>query len=818
MKRKQAAAACLMAATMLFTGCTPNISEYAARAQQAGKTFFEGETTDAMAQNGADDPETSAVEDGTQDSTVASTNGEAEDGTAAIDSETQDSAVTTNGETTGIPATADNATTETGADGETSATGDSATNEAQSADTQTGAESTTATAPQIPASMTEVTDSVYEAYAQKSDAFTGKLAGHDKLSRAETAAMTAVLSEKEYSDKTLCLQNMAKYDSSANESFLLMFESTQLTARGRISGDLWYYDGETAKFLEKGIVVTGLKQVTGIGTPFVILELEASGKKQAAVWMVTDQKCEKLFEDAETIEATTDGVCAFYPAEKTVYDPLVSEWDSAEETVPVYYERTADGFAETAYRELSASEYLAYASAEDSDEEAQAWKEELEEKFYTQTDEDTEYTYWFYAIGEDKVAYRCRTVSQSVGEEDGIDHAAAKYSWCVSKLDQGKLTSASETTSGDGFFFPSRSEQEEALDSLNDIPNEFTKNRLDKVQKTARATLNQAIGKILEVQEYPEDTLCFAETADYDGDGKKETFAAIGRYDGAFGAPVCDLWFVGADGAVLEEENFVLKALEKLGNSYVLYHGYEVSGVSDLLFGVQEQGAVCLLNQMGRFELDEDGDLMAWTAGETASAPGYYDISLRTLKEYQTEIIPEKELLQYKNGKAVLRSALRQVGQDRSRLQILYRENDMIHINFFGNSESWYETWKIENDRLVLTDSGEGSVKKAGENGDIEAAGGVSENSASGETAAPDTSENAATAEAAGSVSENTAAETTAPTASKNSSASSRSAGSSKNAASNAAADSETATDTESSAFDFRAPTETAQETQTEQE
>ena len=173
---------------------------------------------------------------------------------------------------------------------------------------------------------------------------------------------------------------MAKYDSNANESYLLMFESTPLTARGRISGDLWYYDGESARLLEKGIVVTGLQQVTGIGNPFVILETEVSGKKQAAVWTVKDQKCEKLLEDAETIEATKDGVCTLYPAEKTVYDPLVSEWDSAEETVPVYYERTADGFAERSYRELTASEYLAYVSAEDSDEEAQAWKEKLEEQ------------------------------------------------------------------------------------------------------------------------------------------------------------------------------------------------------------------------------------------------------------------------------------------------------------------------------------------------------------------------------------------------------------------------------------------------------
>ena len=344
MKRKQVTAACLMAATMLFSGCTPNISEYAARAQQAGKSFWEGETTDAMAQDSdaaaTAEGETSAAGETQNDSTGTGT-------AAANDDEMQDSTATTDGGTQdGITATGGEAQ-----HGDTAATADSempATGETQ---TDTATESAAATAPQIPALMTEVTDSVYEAYAQKSDVFTGKLAGHDRLSRAENAALTAVLSQKEYGDKTLCLQNMAKYDSNANESFLLMFESTPLTARGRISGDLWYYDGESARLLEKGIVVTGLQQVTGIGNPFVILETEVSGKKQAAVWTVKDQKCEKLLEDAETIEATKDGVCTFYPAEKTVYDPLVSEWDSAEETVPVYYERTADGFAERSYRE-----------------------------------------------------------------------------------------------------------------------------------------------------------------------------------------------------------------------------------------------------------------------------------------------------------------------------------------------------------------------------------------------------------------------------------------------------------------------------------
>lgn len=148
------------------------------------------------------------------------------------------------------------------------------------------------------------------------------------------------------------------------------------------------------------------------------------------------------------------------------------------------------------------------------------------------------------------------------------------------------------------------------------------------------------------------------------------------------------LWFVGADGAVLEEENFAFKELEKLGSAFVLYRGYEVSGVSDMLFGVQEQGAVRLLKQMGHFELDDDGDLMAWTAG-TEAAPGYYDISLRTLTEYRLEEIREKELLQYKNGKAVLKSILRQVGSDSGKIQILSGENDRIHVSFSDAEGSW---------------------------------------------------------------------------------------------------------------------------------
>ena len=88
MKRKQVTAACLMAATMLFSGCTPNISEYAARAQQAGKSFWEGKTTDAMAQ----DSDAAATADGETSEAGEIQNVSTGTGTAAAnDDEMQDS-------------------------------------------------------------------------------------------------------------------------------------------------------------------------------------------------------------------------------------------------------------------------------------------------------------------------------------------------------------------------------------------------------------------------------------------------------------------------------------------------------------------------------------------------------------------------------------------------------------------------------------------------------------------------------------------------------------------------------------------------------
>ena len=114
MKRKQVTAACLMAATMLFSGCTPNISEYAARAQQAGKSFWEGETTDAMAQ----DSDAAAIAEGETSEAGETQNVSTGTGTAAAnDDEMQDSTAATDGGTQdGITATGSNSSSNSGPD------------------------------------------------------------------------------------------------------------------------------------------------------------------------------------------------------------------------------------------------------------------------------------------------------------------------------------------------------------------------------------------------------------------------------------------------------------------------------------------------------------------------------------------------------------------------------------------------------------------------------------------------------------------------------------------------------------------------------
>ena len=97
----------------------------------------------------------------------------------------------------------------------------------------------------------------------------------------------------------------------------------------------------------------------------------------------------------------------------------------------------------------------------------------------------------------------------------------------------------------------------------------------------------------------------------------------------------------------------------------------------------------------------------------------------------------------------------------------------------------------MENDRLVLTDSGEGSVKKADENGDVSGQNAVSQNSAVSDREADSISENnAAASDRTGSIG-------------------------TKSVAKNGQ---KSEVETESPAFDFSAPDGTAKETQTEQE
>lgn len=666
----------MLLALTLTAGCTPGtIREYTAKAQRAGEVMFEGKTQDVLAE-GAETAGREAME--------AKETETAEAGTESSDQ-----------------------------------TGSSVTETESAAGAESAAEPESAAAASepvgIPALMSEVPEELSGLIGSKGADFTGKLAGKDRLYRTETAAMEAVLSQERYDDQSLCMQNMARYDGSGSQSFLLIFESTPLTARQRIEGDLWYFDGETAKKLLEDTVFTGVQLVQGDENPYLIVRMQEEKQEKAAVYTVTKGQEQILFADAISIHATEGGIRVDYPAEAFRYDPLAGEWADGTGTVPYFYARTAEGFTPLIWKELSVQQYLSYAQAEEADAAAYAYQKELEEKFYTGTDSGTEYTYEFFAIGDGRIGYRQRSVGKASENSGEIGHAVAEYTWQIFMLDNGKLTEDGVSFGGEGYYFENREEQQQELESLNEIPAGLQAYRISDARQGMRAAEKKALESVLAAQEYPEEALCFVSAADFDQNGSKEAFAAVGRYDGAFGAPVCDLWYAGGTAQLLAE-NIPLKGMEKIGAGNAaaqLVRGYEIDGKRDFLFTVKDGAPVRCLETMGSFAVRESGGLAAWAAGEEPSAPAYFHMEKGEAVPYGTSEIPLENILDYANGKAVYTSLLRQAGNDAAKIVCLQRENGLIHITLSDGDSRFYETYEVQEEKLVLTDSGEGGYSPA---------------------------------------------------------------------------------------------------------
>lgn len=734
--RKKEALAWIIALTLGMTaGCAPgDISRYTARAQQAGEEIFEGKVVPAsvgpvkeanVAESGPEETEKTPEETEAATETVNESETTTE---TAGGAETENSA----GETAAEPESAVETKNE-------EPEGAASENESQQEEEKETEQQETE---KLPTMMAQADERVQKALEEKAESFTGKLAGKDELEKTELDALLAVLQQEDYDDRTLCLINSASFEGQESDSFLLFGDSTALTARGKLSGDLWLYAGGKAVKVQEDAEFLGLRTVACGGENFLSVQTKEDGTSDAQLYRIEEGKAQPCFTDAVSIVQAADELLVSYRADCVQYDPVSEEWSGGEEEITYVYAPAGKEFEQLPVRELTAEQYLAYIQPDGTDSESQLWKAQQEERFYNPDEEETEHRYSFFAIGDSWIGYQeCR-----IGlPEDGSSHAVADYRYQIAKLENGKLTAQSETHSGSGYYFEQWDRQTEELEKLAGLPAMYLKNRIDRAAQSLNGKERAALQSVLKVQEYDAEGLCFVQQQDYDGDGEAESFVTIGRYDGILGAPVCDLWFAAQGEATLLEENLPVKSVlsckgEKAagGNALFLLEGYEAEGAKDRLYGVREKKPQRYLENAQKIEVEENEDLIAWISREEGKLPYYYHILNGEVVEYGLrESMPER-LLQYENGRAVYRSLQKFADLQGGELSCLERENGLIHVMIQDrNGKISHETYDVTGDRLVLTECGDGGYETgAPETADDKAVDTESEDAPETETAA----------------------------------------------------------------------------------
>lgn len=681
----------------MTAGCAPgDISRYTAQAQQAGKAIFEGEPVPASAKSGE-------AEINTKEENATAAAGSVEDDGTGPESieESADAAETERTEETESPAEAEETKDAAQAQAETEAESES--------EAETQADETEAA--ELPAMLAETDERIQEALAEKAEFVSGKLSGKDTYSAAEQDALQAVLQQKAYDDKTLCLINSAQFEGQETGSFLLFCDSTALTAKGKISGELWFYAGEEAVALVGEADFIQMRLIQCAGSNYLLTQIAMDEDTVAQVYRVEEGKAAACFKDAVSIEQEEGELLVNYKADYTRYDP-VNGWDGSDTEVTYFYAPGEDGFEQVNIRELTAEQYLAYIQPDENDAEALQFLKQQEEKFYNTREDGQTYRYRFFAVGDDRSGYQeCRIgMPESDRDEKGRD--VAEYSYHIAGLENGKLTLQGKTWSGSDYYFRDWEQKDEELQELSEIPPMYLKNRIDRAAQTLRTKELTALQCVQKVQAYSADELCFAEQADYDGDGVTETFVAAGRYDGAFGAPVCDLWYVSGEDAVLLEEELPIKSavtFESGGISLFLLEGYAIDGVRGRLYGVEEGNAQRYLEDAVEIEIEENGDLTAWLVKEDGELPYYYYVQDGNMTEYGAEEVGPETLLDYENGRALYKRLQKLVKLQNGELSCLKRENGLLHVMLTDHDGGMsYETYCVRDDNLVLIDCGDG--------------------------------------------------------------------------------------------------------------
>lgn len=737
MRRKEALAMIITLALSLTAGCAPgDISQYAAKAQRAGEAIFEGKTVPAAAEvaDAGAGTEAGSENPGKAESAAKSENSGEAESAAESESPTEPETVTepeSAVESESVAEPENPAAPESAAESESAVKSELAAASGNENKFDHTAQSESAAQQQtqsqlieLPAMMTEVEERIQTAMAEKAEFVNGSLAGKDALTKAQQEALQAVLGQEAYNDKTLCLINSAQYEGQETGSFLLFGDSTALTARGKVSGDLWFYNGEKAVRILKNTDFMRQQTMQCDGRNYLLIQTQTDGKVSAQVYSIKDGRAAGCFTNAVSIEQEGEKLRVNYKADHIQYDPVSAEWSGGEAEITYFYVSDGNDFEQENIRELTVEQYLAYIQPGEADAEAQRFREKQEEKFLNTDIDNEEYHYSFFAIGDDRIGYRECRIGLPKENADETGRVVAEYTYHIAKLENGKLMDQCETLSGSGYYFAQWDQKKEELEVLSRIPAAYLKNRIDRAARTLQAKGRSALQCVQEVQEYDADGLCFVEQADYDGDGEAESFVTIGRYDGILCAPVCDLWFVTGENPVLLAEKLPVKSVlsyEKDGIFLFLLEGFEVDGAKERLYGVKDRTARRLLENASEIEVEENGDLTAWVTGAGGKLPYYYHILNGEVTEYGVQEKTPELLLDYENGRAVYRQLQRLADLQEGAFTCLERENGLIHVMITGkNGGVSYETYRVSNGTLVLVDCGDGGYEPASPNADGE--------------------------------------------------------------------------------------------------
>lgn len=553
----------------------------------------------------------------------------------------------------------------------------------------------------------------------KAASLEGKLAGRDTLNAEERRALGAVWDRGGYGSRTECLVLSGAVPGAEVKTgcFLFLFDGPRLNAADVAKGDLWFVCGDRVQNVLQDIQADRLHLLEGGEGFAVLLKGKQDGKACVRVAVGTGTGAAVRFADALDIGETKDGLTVFYAPEHFRYDPLTEEWEQGDGAIPYYYERKENSFEPLPVLELSLEEYLAYLSEKADDPEAGAWTE-AQRKLFSEAGDGTEYR--FFGIGEDRIGYQAREIA-----EDAEGDPCAEYRYVIYELQKGTLTEACPAAEGEGYYHSDRQKIEEELAALNEVPERYTSNRVDQAHTALKAGERQVLDAVLEAQEYPADALCFVSLADCDGDRETEGFVAVGNYDGAFGAPVCDLWYWGQDGPRLLEERCPLKnaGICRVGrNALYLWKGWG----SDILYSVEEKQPCRYLEGAQRIEVGADGDIDAWFADGAGSSPWPYHYENGKVEAYGMYETEPEALLDFENGAAVLK-ALRYRAPDG--FSCLAGENGLWYVTVSdADGSRRYEIYHVRDGELVLTDCGDGGYDAAdADGGKVGAVGGSGE-------------------------------------------------------------------------------------------